>query len=389
MNDRPRCGADAIQLTFSKQRRTRSRAVLVLACWLCPLLAFAQSPATLTLEATQQIDLAAEEWRAKTKAPALSIAVVRGNELIWSKGYGLADPQNNVPARSDTVYRLASLTKSLTAVAVMHLVEDGKLDLDAPIQKYVPLYPAKRWTITPRQLLTHTAGVRHNKWREKTSTERYASVQDAINVFKDDELLFEPGTKYSYSTQGYVLLGGAIERASGLSYLDYLRERIIEPAGMTQTTADDPSLNLPHRAVGYRKGLFGFTQLGWIRGVHIAPPHDTSIKLPAGGLASTAEDMARFAVALNTGRLVRPETREQMWTKPKLRDGKESDYGFGFLIGYKDGKKRVFNDGSQAGTRTFLFMQPDDGFAVSLMTNLERAECEVLVPTIRQAVLAR
>ena len=121
--------------------------------------------------------------------------------------------------------------------------------------------------------------------------------------------------------------------------------------------------------------------------MHIAPPHDTSIKLPAGRLASTVEDMARFAIVLNTGVLVRPETRAQMWTKRSCAMGKESDYRFGFLIGYKDGKKRVYNDGSQARTRTFLFMQPDDKFAVSLMTNLERAECEELVPTIRQAVL--
>ena len=386
MNDLVRFAAGSIQLHPLQQRRTRSLALLVLACWFSPLAGFAQLRETLSPAARQQIDVAAEEWRAKTKAPALSVAVVRDNDLIWSNGYGLADLQNNIPARSDTVYRLASLTKSLTAVAVMQLAEEGKLDLDAPIQKYVPLYPGKRWTITPRELLTHTAGVRHNNSREKTSTEHYASVQDAINVFKDDELLFEPGTKYSYSTQGYVLLGGAIERASGMSYLDYLRERIITPAGMTRTTADDANLKIPNRAVGYRKGLFGF---GWIGGVHLAPPHDTSIKLPAGGLASTVEDMARFAIALNTGKLVRPATREQMWTKPKLRDGTESDYGYGFLIGYKDGKKRVFNDGSQSGTRTFLFMQPDDKFAVSLMTNLERAECEVLVPTIREAVLAQ
>jgi CubicO group peptidase (beta-lactamase class C family) len=99
---------------------------------------------------------------------------------------------------------------------------------------------------------------------------------DAIAVFKDDALLFEPGTKYSYSTQGYVLLGGAIENVSGIPYLQYLQERIFAPAGMTHTAADDASLNIPNRAVGYRRGLFGFGWLSWFRGVHVAPPHDTA-----------------------------------------------------------------------------------------------------------------
>jgi CubicO group peptidase (beta-lactamase class C family) len=362
-------------------------AFLILACCLLPLAALAEPAPILPAAAVAQVDAAVEAWRAESNAPALSLAIVADNQLILSKGYGLADVEKKVPARSDTVYRLASLTKSLTAIAVMQLVEEGKLDLDTPIQKYCPSYPRKQWTITPRQLLTHMAGVRHNKWSETTSTQHYASIADAINVFKDDPLLFEPGTKYSYSTQGYVLLGGAIENASGVPYLQYLDEHIVKPAAMTQTTADDSSLNIPNRAIGYRKGLFGFGWLSWLRGVHAAPPHDTSIKLSAGGLVSTVEDMARFAISVNSGLLVRPETLEKMWSKPKTRDGKESNYGFGFLIAEKEGQRRVFNDGSQAGTRTFLFIVPEEKFAVSLMTNLERADCEVLAPKIREVVL--
>ena len=352
----------------------------------CSLVAINTS-AQLAPEAVQHIDAAAEAWRSETNAPGLSIAVVRDNQSIWAKGYGLADLQNKVPARSDTIYRLASLTKCLTGVAVMQLVEEGKLDLDAPIRQYVPAYPPKKWTVTPRHLLTHMAGVRHNKWSELTSTRHFASINEAIDVFKDYPLQFEPGTKYSYSTPGYVLLGAAIESASGMPYLQYLDERIFKPAGMTHTAADDAGVNIANRAVGYRKGVFGFHWLSWVRGVHIAPPHDTSIKLSAGGLVSTVEDMARFAIALNTGKLLRPETRAQMWTKPKTRDGKEFDYAFGFLVGEKNGKQRAYNDGSQAGTRTFLFMQPDDNFAVIMMTNLEKAQCEVLTPKIREVVL--
>lgn len=362
----------------------KRRALLFFCCCFLPVAIFAAPVQDLPQPKAQQIDAAVEGWRSESQAPALSVAVVADNKIVFSKGYGLAGVEKKVPAGNDTVYRLASLTKSLTAVAVMQLVEAGKIDLDAPIQKYWPAYPQKQWTITPRQLLTHMAGVRHNKWSETTSTQHYASIADAINVFKDDPLLFEPETKYSYSTQGYVLLGGAIETASGVSYLQYLDEHIFRPAGMTQTAADDSGQNIPNSATGYRKGYFG---LGWLGGVRLAPRHDTSIKLSAGGLVSTVEDMARFAIALTENKLVGPESLAQMWTKPKTRDGKKSDYGFGFLLAEKNGSKRVFNDGSQAGTRTFLYMMPTEKFAITLMTNLEKADCETLAPKIRDVVL--
>jgi CubicO group peptidase (beta-lactamase class C family) len=259
------------------------------------------------------------------------------------------------------------------------VVEKGKIDLDAPIQKYCSVYPEKQWTITPRQLLVHFAGVRHNKPEEVVSTKHYNNINDAVGAFKDDPLLQEPETKYSYSTPGYVLLGCAIEGASGTSYIDYLKENIFKPAGMTRTGLDDVFTIIPNRAAGYRTAFSGAIQN--------APLHDTSIKIPAGGLVSTVEDMARFAVAVNSGQLVKQETLEKMWTKPKTRDGKESGYAIGFLVGEQNGQKRVFNDGSQAGTRTYLFMLPKEKFAVVLMTNLEKAWCEELAPKIVDVVL--
>ena len=133
-----------------------------------------------------------------------------------------------------------------------------------------------------------------------------------------------------------------------------------------------------HRARGYRK-----TQAGEIQN---APLHDTSIKVPGGGLVTTVEDLARFAIGINTNKLVKPETLTQMWTKPKTRDGKEQGYAMGFLINDREGLLRVFNDGSQAGTRTYLFLIPGQKFAIALMTNLENAFCEELVPKIIEAL---
>jgi CubicO group peptidase (beta-lactamase class C family) len=347
----------------------------------------APNPLKIPAAKIEKIETAIAAWMAQHKAPALSIAIVTDNQMSFSKGYGLADIENNVAARSDTAYRLASIAKSMTAIAVMQLVERGKIELNAPVNKYCAAYPEKQtlkdapdkqFSITVRQLLIHQSGVRHNKPEEVLTTKHYNNITEAVGSFKDDPLVIEPETKYSYSTPGYTLLGCAIEGASGVSYIDYLRENIFKPAGMTRTLVDDVYAVIPNRARGYRK-----TQAGEIQN---APLHDTSIKLPGGGFVTTAEDLAKFAIAVSNNQLVKAETLVQMWTKPKTSDGKEQGYAMGFLISDRDGLLRVFNDGSQAGTRTYIFLMPKQKFAVALMTNLERAYCEELVPKVIEAL---
>ncbi|HEX8734406.1 MAG TPA: serine hydrolase domain-containing protein [Pyrinomonadaceae bacterium] len=365
----------------------KRKIIVALLCLALPFAASAQNGKDLPKAKLEKIEAAIAAWMAQHKAPALSVAIVTNNQLTWAKGYGLADVENSVSAKADTAYRLASITKSVTAVAVMQLVEKGKIDLNAPVSKYCAAYPEKhplkdapdrQFSITVRQLLVHFGGVRHNKLDEVLSTRHFSSLNEAVAAFKDDPLVVEPETKYSYSTPGYTLLGCAIEGASGINYMDYLRENVFKPAGMTRTFADDVYALIPNRARGYIK-----TPTGEIRN---APLHDTSIKIPGGGTVSTAEDLARFAAALNSGLLVKRETLEQMWTKPKTRDGKESGYAFGFLVDNRGGQRKIFNDGSQAGTRTYLYIIPEQKFAVALMTNLEKAWCEELVPKILDAL---
>lgn len=370
----------------------KNKLIAILLCVVLTDLCFAQSKEqtrsvekarTLSAAKVEKIETAIMAWMAQNKAPALSVAIVTDNQMSFSKGYGLADVENNVAARSDTAYRLASIAKSMTAIALMQLVERGKIDVNAPINRYCAAYPEnqalkdapdKKFSITVRQLLIHQSGVRHNKPDEVLTTKHYNSINEAVGSFKDDPLVIEPGTKYSYSTPGYTLLGCAIETVSGMTYIDYLRENIFKPAGMTRTFVDDVYAIIPNRARGYRK-----TQNGEIRN---APLHDTSIKVPGGGLVTTAEDLAKFAIAISSNQFVKPETLAQMWTKPKTSDGKEQDYAMGFLINDRDGLLRIFNDGSQAGTRTYLFLMPKQKIAIALTTNLERAFCEELVPKI-------
>src|SRR5258706_11127742 len=164
--------------------------------------------------------------------PGLSIAVVTGDQLRWQQGYGTADLENLVPAKASTEYRIASVTKTLTAVAAMQLAEKGALDLDAPVQKYAPSFPAKPFPITTRQLLAHLSGIRNYRREEGERTVHYDSLSDALGIFKDDPLEHEPGTRYTYSVFGYTLLGAVIEGASGMTFPDYMRERVFKPAGM-------------------------------------------------------------------------------------------------------------------------------------------------------------
>ncbi len=341
--------------------------------------ASAQQTATvLPAQQLQQIEATIQDWLTTTKAPALSVAIVTDNQLRYAKGFGISDLENRIPATAKTAYRLASITKSLTATAIMQLVEKGKIDLDAPIQKYCPAFPEKQWAITVRHLLTHQSGIRHHQFDEVLSTKHYNDITSALNTFKDSQLLHEPGAKYSYTTLGYVVLGCVIEGASGMKYADYLRDNIFKPAGMSDTRVDDVYAIIAYRARGYRK-----TSANEIEN---APLLDTSGRLPGGGLVSTVEDLAKFAIAVQSGILVKKETLAQMLTRPKTKDGKDQDYALGWLVADLPDGKLLRNDGSQAGTRTFLLLRPNQGYAIALMTNLERARCEELAPKIHDII---
>jgi CubicO group peptidase (beta-lactamase class C family) len=307
-------------------------------------------------------------YMAAQGVPGLSIAVVMDGQFVWSGGYGLADVENDVPARATTAYRSASIGKTMTATAAMQLAEQGKLDLDADIRRYCPAFPAKPYTISARHLLAHLSGIRHyggpHDAEEQSSTVHYANVADALAPFKDDPLLFTPGTKFSYSTYGYDVLGCVIEGAAGVPFLTYMRAHVWDPAGMTATRDDDPSAIIRGRAPGYtREG-------GALRKATMV---DMSNRLPAGGYVTTVEDLARFAAAVMAGRLVRPETFRQMTTPTLLPDGTRAPYGLGWGLELEEWHQDVwtFHGGSTPGASGMLALMPRHRFAVAVLTNLE------------------
>ena len=296
----------------------------------------------------------------------MSVAVVVDDRIAWSAGFGLADVEHGVPARADTVYRIASISKPVAATAVMQLVERGRVDLDAPVQRYVPAFPAKgEQTVTVRHLMTHTSGIRHYRDGEMESRDTYETVADALRIFKDDPLLFAPGTRYSYSTYAYNLLAGVVEAASGLSFEEYLRAQVWAPAGMAATYFDHVSAIVPKRARQYLRAGSSWRN---------APYADLSNKWAGGGMLSTAGDLARFHIALDEGRLLKPSTLTEMYTPFKLADGTTTSYGLGWSVS-ADGRGRtwVAHSGGATGGTTYLLRDPARRVAVAILCNVQNA----------------
>lgn len=364
--------------------RNRIRSVLILLLLLSISVA-AQVPVTnpnaqaLAPAKIRRIEEAVEAARARSGIPGMSAAVVVDNRLQWMSGFGMADLENSVPARPATVYRLASISKTITATAVMQLAERGKLDLDAPVQNYCPAFPQKQWKITARLLLGHLAGVRHYRGDETEITRHYSSVAEGLDVFKNDPLLAEPGTEYIYSSYGFNLLGCAVEGASGQRFTDYIRENIFVPAHMEHIQADDIYAIIQNRAQGYERDRNGKLKNSGLV--------DTSYKIPAGGLCSTVEDLARFTIALREGVLVKLQTLAQMWTKQKTSAGREIPYGLGWEIGEHKGMKTVYHGGAQQRVSTLLYTIPQKQFTVVLMSNLEDVRLAPLAAEIADIVL--
>jgi len=342
-------------------------------------LALAAAAQPLGRERIQSIEKLIGDEMAKQGIPAITAAVATGGEWRWSAGFGMADVENNVPARSSTIYRLGSISKPITAVAAMQLVEKGKLDLDAPVQKYVPAFPQKQWPVTARQLLGHLGGIRHySNAAEVDSTRHYTNLLDPLQIFAKDPLVAEPGTKFNYTTYGYVLLGAVVEAAASAKFMDYLRENIILPAGMERMQADSVFAIIANRARGYRRYA-----TGQLENCALA---DTSNKIPGGGLSSTSDDLVKFALAVRRGALLKPDSVERMFTRQKTRDGADAPYGLGWNVTTLDGRKMVLHSGGQQGTSTVLVLLPKEGVSVALMCNLERGNLSALAGQIVRAL---
>ncbi|HKV08793.1 MAG TPA: serine hydrolase domain-containing protein [Thermoanaerobaculia bacterium] len=316
-----------------------------------------------------------EVWRS-IGTPGISVAVLQRGRLVFSEGVGFADLDNMVPANGSTVYNVGSVSKAITAVAIMQLVEQGKVGLDEPIQKYVPTFPEKGSPITIRHIMTHTSGIRHYRStdfpdsKDNENWKPYSSLEEAIKIFKDDPLLFKPGEYYFYSSYAANLLQGVVEKARGLAFEDYLRRYVWTPAGMLNTAFDIPERIVPHRAKGYYV----------VDGKMLNYPYgDLTYKFAGGGMISTAEDLVRLGAALNRGALLKPETVTLMYAPiaPVLQyREKEPPQATEFsqaliwrILKDQAGRTFVNHCGTVKGFNACLVNYPDQDLVVAILGN--------------------
>ena len=314
---------------------------------------------------------------ARERMPGMTIGFMQDG-VTWVQGYGYADLENRVPATPRSSYRLASVTKPMTAVAILQLVEQGKVDLDAPVQTYVPYFPVKAFPVTVRQLLGHLGGIdAYRNPQAEQHFKEHKTTRQSIAVFEHFDLIAEPGTRYRYTSYGYNLLGAVIESASGESYGGYMRRHVWQPLGMDATVMDDPDAVIAHRVRGYR--LAG-TQ------VRNAEFVDISSRFSAGGTRASVPDMLAFGQGIHDGKVLSAASLAAMVQPMATRAGRLTDYGMGWETYPTGGRYVISHSGQQPETATYLFSFPSRRLTLAVAANLERVNTEAFAQRLFEVV---
>ena len=355
-------------------------AMAIIAALLTTIIAAPRGAAVVAAAATAQDadiskrvdDYVSAEMRAE-KIPGVALGVARDGQNVKARGYGLANVELDVPVKPETLFQTGSVGKQFTATAVMMLVEEGKVGLDDKISKYLAGTPAAWKDITVRNLLTHTSGI-----ADYTSDKLEEKGEPFINMRQDyteEELYqklitlpldFPPGSKWSYSNSGYLLLGVLVHRVTGEFYGDFLQERIFRPLGMASTRIISEADIIPNRAAGYQLVNGELKNQDWV-----APMLNTTAD---GALYTNVVDMEKWDAALYTEKLVKKSSLEQMWTPVTLTDGKTYPYGFGWDVTSVNGHRLIEHEGGWQGFATQISRYVDDKLTVIVLTNLDSAE---------------
>jgi CubicO group peptidase (beta-lactamase class C family) len=306
--------------------------------------------------------------------PGLSLLVARNGKIVLAKGYGLANAELQVPVQPETVFQSGSVGKQFTATAVMMLVEEGKLKLDAPITDYLTDAPATWRQVTIRELLSHTAGF--GDYPEKFDFRKDYTEAEELRIVEDIPLAFTPGTNWSYSNLGYLTLGILIHKVTGEFYGDFLQKRIFGPLGMTSTRVINEADIIPHRAAGYRLVRGRLKNQEWV-----SPTVNTTAD---GSLYFSILDLAKWDAALYTEKLLKQPSFEQMWTVTKLANGQPNSgqYGFAWFIEAKSGHRVLDHGGAWQGFETHISRYIDDKLTVVVLSNLADADTGIVADQI-------
>ncbi|MEP1306963.1 MAG: serine hydrolase domain-containing protein [Balneola sp.] len=331
--------------------------------------------------AIHKADSISQEFYTKYSLPGLSISVYKGDGVIWSKGYGYADVENKIPVSpSETLFRIGSVSKTITAAGMGVLIQNNKIDPKKEIQEYVPDFPEKKYPITVKQVAGHIAGIRSYKGDEFMNTKKFTTVTEGLKFFKDDSLLFEPGTQYQYSSYGWNLISAVIEGASNEAFLPFMKREVFEPLGMDNTVPDWADQDIKNRAKFYI----------WRNGTNIEAPYvDNSYKWAGGGFIGTTEDMIRFGKAHLDYDFLDEETQKILMFPQSLNDGKDTNYGMGWS-GFKDSSTGywVGHTGGSVGGTTMFLISKEHRMVIAYTINRSGAEFDNLHFKVAKVFLA-
>jgi CubicO group peptidase (beta-lactamase class C family) len=311
-----------------------------------------------------KLDAVVQKVLAEAPHAGVSVVVVWKGEAVLEKGYGAMDLEAKTPAEADTIYRIGSITKSFTAVGILKLAAAGKLSIDDPVTTYLPDVDTHGATITIRHLLTHTSGIKgytETAWFHARDNEAFPR-SEMVKLVNAEPLLFEPGTRWSYSNSGYYFLGLVIEQVSGKPYAEFVRDEIVRPLGLADTAYCPREMTAPRHARAYT-----------VKDDAVVPaePLDMDHPYAAGSLCSTAPDLARWMQALAGGGALSAAEWAQMITPAALADGSTVPYGFGMGVGELGGHRSIGHGGGINGFTSHMAYLPDDELVIVVLNNTD------------------
>jgi CubicO group peptidase (beta-lactamase class C family) len=332
----------------------------------------------LELKGLVKADSLLQDMHVKNKFPGLAITVLKKGETIFQKGYGYSDIEGKLKVNpQQTIFRIASVSKPIAATALAHLVQEGVIDLDESFYTYLPDYPKKEWDFTIRQLASHTAGIRVYKGKEYGLNEPY-SIKEGLAIFKNDPLVFEPGTEYLYTSFDWAMISAAMQNVSGIPFEEYVQEKVLNPLGMTNTLVpkcnperngrlDEKDINEVYTTQEKLCTTTFYTKVA--AGFRKAIPVNNFYKLAAGGYLSTSEDVAKLGQAYLDKKLLKNEFRNQFLTAQEV-NGKSTYYGLGWQVS-EDVKGRKFygHIGNGVGGYSNFFVYPEQQLVFSILIN--------------------
>ena len=318
--------------------------------------------------------------------PGLSVAVGAGGDVVWAEGFGWADLDKRIPVAAEMRFRIGAASMPLTSAAVGLLLEKERLNLDVDIQRYVPAFPEKQWPVTLRELMGHTAGIRKDEGDEEPLAERCERTSDGLRRFASAPLQFEPGTRHRFSPYGWILVSAAVEAAAAEPFFAFMQTKVLEPLGLKDTTPDVSTDSVPDRATFYYPRFAADPRYG----PEPARQGDYSCFAGGGGFLSTPSDLVRFAMAINGGRLLKPDTVRMLQTSQHLASGDETGYGLGWdLETVSLGGRTTDTVGHDSefviGGSTSLMTFPARGLVVAVTTNITFANTSAIAVKIAEA----